>query len=191
MGSGNLVFIGLANGDRGTAAWIIDSGASRHLTALHELLKDYISVKPTSIRIGNGKEIIAVGKGNVTLHTASGLTSLTRALYVPDINCNLISVASIVDQGFQVEFDRSRCIVTRGNTERVVGRGKGNIYVVTGLQEIALAGRSQQNDDTTREIWHKTHQENVGGWSTVVLNAPGPPRGVVVPVVYLIHSDPL
>ena len=35
------------------------------------------------------------------------------------------------------------------------------------------------------------HQENVGAWSKVVLNAPGPPRGVVVPVVHLVHSDPL
>jgi len=34
------------------------------------------------------------------------------------------------------------------------------------------------------------HEENVGGWSTVVLNAPGPPRGVVVPVVHLVQSDP-
>jgi len=34
------------------------------------------------------------------------------------------------------------------------------------------------------------HQENVGTWSKVVLNAPGPPRGVVVPVVHLIHCDP-
>ena len=34
------------------------------------------------------------------------------------------------------------------------------------------------------------HQENVGAWSKVVLNAPGPPRGVVVPVVHLVHSDP-
>jgi len=34
------------------------------------------------------------------------------------------------------------------------------------------------------------HQENVGAWSTVVLNAPGPPRGVVVPMVHLVHSDP-
>ena len=30
------------------------------------------------------------------------------------------------------------------------------------------------------------HQENVGAWSTVVLNAPGPPRGVVVPMVHLV-----
>ena len=34
------------------------------------------------------------------------------------------------------------------------------------------------------------HQENVGAWCTVVLKAPGPPRGVVVPVVHLVQSDP-
>jgi len=37
------------------------------------------------------------------------------------------------------------------------------------------------------------YQENVVGWSTVVLNTPGPPRGVVVPMVHLVHticSDP-
>jgi len=35
-----------------------------------------------------------------------------------------------------------------------------------------------------------TNQENVSGWSTAVLNAPGPPKGVVVPTVHLVHSDP-
>ena len=34
------------------------------------------------------------------------------------------------------------------------------------------------------------HQENVGAWSKVVLNAPGPPRGDVVPMVHQVHSDP-
>jgi len=37
--------------------------------------------------------------------------------------------------------------------------------------------------------YSRRHQENVGAWSTVVLNAPGPPRGVVVPVVLLVHTD--
>jgi len=35
------------------------------------------------------------------------------------------------------------------------------------------------------------HQGNVGAWCKVVLNAPGPPRGVEVPVVHQVHSDPL
>ena len=41
------------------------------------------------------------------------------------------------------------------------------------------------------ETGNLKHQGNVGVWSKVVLNAPGPPRGVVVPVVHLVHSDPL
>ena len=36
----------------------------------------------------------------------------------------------------------------------------------------------------------RRYQENVGAWATVVLNAPGPPRGVVVAMVHLVHSDP-
>jgi len=36
----------------------------------------------------------------------------------------------------------------------------------------------------------KVEKENVRAWSKEVLNAPGPPRGVVVPVVHLVHSDP-
>ena len=49
---------------------------------------------------------------------------------------------------------------------------------------------------TVRKPWmwatmaNKAHQGNVGAWSTVVLDAPGPPRGVVVPVVHLVQSDP-
>jgi len=42
-----------------------------------------------------------------------------------------------------------------------------------------------------RNHYNPWHQGNVGAWSKMVLNAPGPPRGVVVPVVHLVHSDPL
>jgi len=35
------------------------------------------------------------------------------------------------------------------------------------------------------------YQDHVVGWSTEVLNTPCPPRGVVVPVVHLVHIDPL
>jgi len=33
------------------------------------------------------------------------------------------------------------------------------------------------------------HQDNVGVWSAVLLNAPGPPRGVLVPMIHLVHAD--
>src|SRR5438270_455944 len=41
-----------------------------------------------------------------------------------------------------------------------------------------------------RSAVEAVHQQNGGEWSTQVLNAPGPPRGVVVPVVLLVQLDP-
>jgi len=34
------------------------------------------------------------------------------------------------------------------------------------------------------------YEQNVGARFTVVLNPPGPPSGVVVPVVHLVHLNP-
>jgi len=101
-GGGHLAFIGLASQQASITDWIIDSGASRHLTANKVLLEDYTNISATAIMIGNGKEITAVGEGNITIPTASGSIFLAKVLYVPDIGSNLISVASIVDQGFRV-----------------------------------------------------------------------------------------
>jgi len=153
-GEGHLAFMGYTKPEMGKADWIIDSGASRYLTTRHELLEDYISIIPTSITIGNGNEINGIGQGNIRLQIPSGIISLSGVLYVPDIGSNLISVASIVDQGFQVEFTSTGCSVSKRNTARVIGQWEGNIYFVRGLQEIALAGLSKPKDHTTREVWH-------------------------------------
>ena len=99
-GGGHLAFVGLASQQARVSDWIIDSEASRHLTAHKGLLEEYASISATGIMIGNGKEITAVGEGNIRIPTALGSIFLAKVLHVPDIGTNLISVASIVDQGF-------------------------------------------------------------------------------------------
>jgi len=153
--SGHLAFIGLASQQSKITDWIIDSGASRHLTANRNLLEDYISIQSMAITIVNGKEINAIGQGNIKIPTTSGTILLTGVLQVPDIDQNLISVASIVDQGFRVEFTSTTCAVSKGNTIQGIGKRSGNIYYFTGLQEVALAVSSRTSDSTSREIWHR------------------------------------
>jgi len=152
---GHLAFMGLGSQQSGMTNWIIDSGASRHLTANRSLLEDYIDILPTAITIGNGQEITAIGQGNITIPTTSGSIPLSRALHVPDIGRNLISVANIVDQGFRVEFTRTTCAVSKGNTVQGIGKREGNIYYFSGLQEVALAELSDTSDTTSLEIWHR------------------------------------
>jgi len=152
---GHLAFMGVSGTGKGRTNWIIDSGGSRHLSARQDLFEDYINIMATPITIGNGKEITAIGQGNISLQTPTGTIELVGVLHVPEIGSNLISVASMVDQGFRVEFSKNGCIVSKWNTEKVIGKQDGNIYFLTGLQEVALAGLSQAEDLATPEVWHR------------------------------------
>jgi len=154
--AGHLAFMGLSTSQPiETTNWIIDSRASRHLTASRDLFQQYINIVPTAIRIGNGKEITAIGQGNITIPTASGTIFLAGVLHVPNMGSNLVSVASIVDQGFRVEFTNTTCTVSKGNTVQCIGKRQGNIYYLSRLQEVALAGISRTGDSATKEIWHR------------------------------------
>lgn len=153
--TGHLAFMGLSGQQNQTTTWIIDSGASRHLTANRNLFEHYINIVPTAITIGNGKEITAIGEGNITVPTTTGTILLAGVLHVPDIGSNLVSVASIVDQGFRVEFTNNICTVSKGKTVQGIGKREGNIYFLTGLQEVALAGLSRTGDIAVKEIWHR------------------------------------
>jgi len=152
---GHLAFIGVSGTGKGGTKWIIDSGASRHLSARRDQFEDYINIMPTPITIGNGKESTAIGQGNISLQTPTGTIELVGVLHVPEIGRNLISVASMVDQDFRVEFSKNGCMVSKWNTEKVIGKQDGNIYFLTGLQEVALAGLSQAEDLATPEVWHR------------------------------------
>jgi transposase InsO family protein len=152
---GHLASMGVPGTGKGGTNWIIDSGASRHHSARRDLFEDYINIMPTHITIGNGKEITAIGQGNISLETTTGTIELVGVLHVPEIGSNLISVASMVDQGFRVEFSKNGCMVSKWNTEKVIGKQDGNIYFLTGLQEVALAGLSHAENLATPEVWHR------------------------------------
>ena len=96
-----------------------------------------------------------MGEGNITIPTSSGRILLVGVLHVPQIGSNLLSIESIVDQGFRVEFTEDTCLVSKGNIQQEIGKRQGNIYYLGGLPEIALTGRSCSGDATLQEIWHR------------------------------------
>lgn len=86
--------------------WVIDSGASQHLSSQKERFCNYEPICPLKIQIGDGSEIEAVGKGNIMLETNGATITLNDVLYVPDITTNLISVAKAVDHGNNLLFTK-------------------------------------------------------------------------------------
>jgi len=77
----------------GKEIWLLDSGASCHMTNVFCLLCEVVDIRPVHVTLPNGSEILAVKKG--TVHLDSNLR-LNNVLFVPGLNYNLISIAQLI-----------------------------------------------------------------------------------------------
>ena len=133
--------------------WVIDSGASQHISAQKDRFRDYQSISPLKIQIGDGSEIEAVGKGDITLETDDASITLTDVLYVPDIGTNLLSVAKATDHGHKLVFSPTGCQI-RGSRAQIDGIREGNIYLLR-AKKFALAALSNRDTAVSPEVWHR------------------------------------
>ena len=106
--------------------WVIDSGASQHLSAQRERFINYEEISPLKIQIGDGSEIEAQGMGDITIQTETGHITLRDVLYVPTININLKSVAKVVDRGHHLLFTAAGCQIQSAEG-KIDGIREGNV----------------------------------------------------------------
>ena len=97
--------------------WILDSGASCHMTSLRSRFSTYSELPAgRNIITANGAEIPIAGTGTVTFR-ARGRdgkeipVTLKDCLHVPDLTENLISIPAIVSKGLSVSFKAGECRV--------------------------------------------------------------------------------
>lgn len=78
--------------------WVVDSGASRHMTYFKGAFTEYSALQePIIILTANGTELQAIGQGTVVLKVSRNGTispvALTEVLYAPGLTGSLISVS--------------------------------------------------------------------------------------------------
>ena len=88
----------------GSSEWIIDSGATQHMTFKRNNLDDYVEFKkPTVVNLGDNRSILAYGKGTyrVTAVVDDKLQkiALRDVLYLPELDKNLLSVHAMIKLG--------------------------------------------------------------------------------------------
>ena len=134
--------------------WLIDSGASHHMSGRRALFCDMVPITSRFIRLPNGETTFATHEGTVPLQ---GSLTLTRVLFVPHLTCNLISVGCLIDDlKCTVQFDDRFCVIQDRVSIVQIGKGRrfGGVYCFdegSFLPPISSFCARLQGD---RSLWH-------------------------------------
>ena len=81
--------------------WIIDSGATLHVTTRKEFFTSYTPGDFGVLKMGNDGVSKVIGVGNVCLQNNMGMQLLLRGIkHAPDVRFNLISIKVVDDAGY-------------------------------------------------------------------------------------------
>jgi hypothetical protein len=136
----------------GKEVWIIDTGASNHMTGNLKLLQDLKDVQGCPVGLPDGQKVLATKEGTTTL---DGGLKLSNVLYVPKLNCSLISVTQLIDEtNCIMQFTNSLCVMQDRTSRVLIGLGEqiDGLYYFKGIRhEKAFKVDSGLSFD----LWHR------------------------------------
>ncbi|KAJ9548782.1 LOW QUALITY PROTEIN: hypothetical protein OSB04_021325 [Centaurea solstitialis] len=138
-------------GEYSNLSWIIDTGASNHVTGNSNILTHVTKMLECPIGLPDGTKACASKYGRVSL--GHGL-ELHNVLHAPQLNCNLISVSQLIDDlDCVLLFNKSMCIIQDQNLRTLIGVGdrRDGLYYFRAptIQAMIFDG------PTSMELWHK------------------------------------
>ena len=142
--------VNLANAE---CSWVVDSGASFHLTPKRECFSSYIAGDYGYVRMGNDGECKIVGIGNVCLLTSTGCRLMLKDVrHVPDVRLNLISAGRLDDEGYSGGFRNGTWKFCQGSLIVARAQKQNTLYVMH-----AKLCRDEANivGDSNGELWHR------------------------------------
>jgi hypothetical protein len=139
--------------------WIIDSGASRHMTGDQARLSN-LNEKKTLYKVELGDKITypveGFGQASVKLKSSNHV-HLRNVLYVPGLEKNLVSISCLEDKGNIIAFMDGKVLSQHKDSNienaRVIGSREGNLYRLLEQNEEALV----HDKVNPNEIWHRRY----------------------------------
>lgn len=113
--------------------WVLDSGASHHMTSHQEILQNLETGNFGEVKLVHGKVTKVTGKGSVIRKTAKSCggksIQLTEVLLVKELDGNLLSVKQMDMKGMCVQFKNCDVSKSLGEKEFLIGR----LYCIVSL----------------------------------------------------------
>ena len=141
--------------------WLIDSGASSHMTNNQETLSQFKAMKvPENVVPGDGRTVKAQGSGIVYMKmmfdkTLARKAVLYNVLYVSDLKCNLFSIRAAVANGNLVKFRGDKCWLRDANgVLRGMGTLVGEMYQLN-CESLRNNQRALVAVNNEADLWHQ------------------------------------
>eukprot|EP00794_Sanderia_malayensis_P017095 gene17095-18816_t len=137
--------------------WIIDSGATQHMTFNKTMLKNYVKFQnPFVVNLGDNRTILAYGKGSCHIISDLGMDTqrifLNDVLYLPDLEKNLLSVRAMTNLDALVEFAGDECKISRNGKLLAIGQLVGKLYFLKLASDIHV--NLVKNSISEKQLWH-------------------------------------
>uniref|UniRef100_A0AAV1TLZ0 Polyprotein n=1 Tax=Peronospora matthiolae TaxID=2874970 RepID=A0AAV1TLZ0_9STRA len=135
--------------------WLIDSGATAHMTPHRSDLFEYENVNGgIEVTIADGKKLQVTGRGTVRLLGLDGKRiKMVEVLHIPGLDRRLLSVGKLADRVLNVEFQRSSCVIWGAASAIAKGKKVGKAYMLDCEQEEARFVQYARADSKW-ELWH-------------------------------------
>jgi len=145
--------------NHGQHTWIVDSGATHHMTNKYSNLAIYVPTDGCFVTLASGETAEAVGKGYLLLTPRTGVPfAVHKVLYVPILADNLLSVRAVTRHGGAVNFIADICAVLSSSTLVVTGTPKRRNQYEVVVEEKAMApvAYGQASSEVAR-LWHRRY----------------------------------
>jgi len=142
--------------------WIIDSGATKHMSPCYSLFVDYVPFRVhESVSLGNGAVCDALGIGRVAVTMLCEGTvkhyTLSDVLYVPCLVNNFFSVTAATLKGHEIMFKEKQCRVHRNGELVVTGHCANHVWYIDCVSELDDACANLKTDMKVNDLilWHQ------------------------------------
>ena len=133
-----------------STSWIIDTGATHHVTGNISWLFDTDSFN-CPVGLPNGDIVNASLIGSVRL---SDKLTLTGVLFVPNLRCNLLSISQLNDNlNCTVQFTQHICVI-QDPTKELIGTGtrRDGLYYFSNTELVPQVGAIEAS---SLDLWHR------------------------------------
>jgi hypothetical protein len=139
--------------------WYLDTGCSNHMTANRDWLTNFDPSKKSSIKLANSSKVAAQGTGNIVVRGNNGVKVIIRdVFYVPEMNCNLLSIGQLAEKGFSVAiegdslklFDSEKDLVLKST----LSQNRTYKWSMTSDKMMCMTANISEDVD---ELWHKRY----------------------------------